>query len=442
MVVGFNGISYFGEACRQFASNVPSSVRLRQRLIALGAIMTALGGSGIAVAARADEATRALVIADERVIHSKILGQDRKIFIYHPGLVFGSREPGPYPVLYLLDGERQLPLVAGQIDFLSKTNLSMPQMIVVGIDTNHYDRLHDLTPTHSDRADPDSPIDTSPTSPTRTSGGGEAFLRFIDEELAPYIDSHYPAAPYKVLAGHSLGGLLAVHALLWRPEMFDAYVAVSPSLWWDDETLLRGASDRLGPGRLADKQLFVSISGEGGKFHEGLNRFDHLLSAHASSGLVFRYLEYPGESHASGPAAAYYDSWKFLFPAWLSPASDDTPQKTEFFYADLSKRYGYRVLPPEGIINGRAYSALRGNRTADALGFFRMNVANYPGSANALDSMGDGYAKMGQAARAAACYAQALSRDPGNTETQRKLADMRKDNNALGTASDCASGER
>ena len=437
MCWGSRETSNFGAYVWQFAACVLGFGPTCQRLTMLVAVMVALAGPGFAIAAEAEGSTRTLVIADEHVVHSRILGQDRKIFIYAPGLAFGSREPGPYPVLYLLDGDRQLPLVAGQIDFLSKHNLSMPRMIVVGIDTNHYDRLHDLTPTHSDRADPESQIDTSRTSPTRTSGGGEAFLKFIGEELVPYVDSHYPTAPFRILAGHSLGGLLTVHGLLWHPGMFDAYVAISPSLWWDDEALLRGAADQLQVGRLSNKRLFVSIAGEGGQFHEDLKRFDSLLDAHASSGLEFRYLEYPGESHASGPAAAFYDSWKYLFPAWLSPASDDTPQKTEAFYAGLSRRYGYRILPPEGIVNGRGYNALRKNRTADALGFFRMNVANYPGSANALDSMGDGYAKNGQAARAAACYAKALDVDPDSAETRQKLAALRKEDHAAGTIRDC-----
>jgi len=319
MVWGSKELPHFCRLIRQVAPSIPGFGRTRQCLTTLAAVVLALGGSGLAVAAEAGGPTQTLVIADEHLVHSRILGQDRKIFIYSPRLGFGSREPGPYPVLYLLDGDRQLPLVAGQVDFLSKSNLSMPQMIVVGIDTNHYDRLHDLTPTHSDRADPESPPDTSPTSPTRTSGGGEAFLKFIGDELIPYVDSRYPTAPFRILAGHSLGGLLTVHGLLRHPEMFDAYVAISPSLWWDDEALLRGAANHLQAGHLSNKRLFVSIAGEGGQFHEGLKRFDNLLNVHASSGLAFRYLEYPHESHASGPAAAYYDSWKFLFPAWLSP---------------------------------------------------------------------------------------------------------------------------
>lgn len=376
---------------------------------------------------------RTIPIAEERVVHSVILGEDRRVFVYTPDMAFGARQPGPYPVLYLLDGDRQLPLVAAQIDFLSKINLSMPPMIVVGIDTNHYDRLRDLTPTHSDRASPDGPLDASATSPTRSSGGGEAFLRFVGEELIPEIDRRYPTAPYRVLAGHSLGGLLTVQALLAHPDMFGAYVAISPSLWWDDAALVRGAGHALAAKRLAGRQLFLSIAGEGGQSLGVLRRFDGLLRSKPGSELGWRYREYPDETHASGPVAAYYDAWKFLFPAWLSPASDTTPQKTQAFYDALSRQYGYHVLPPEGIVNARGYAALSGGRRDDALAFFAMNLTNYPGSANAWDSMGD--ARSGDPERAAACFAEALRIDPGLEDTRRKLA-------RLGTAASGAGKEK
>lgn len=357
-------------------------------------------------------------IAEEHVIHSTVLGEDRRIYVYAPAMAFGTSEPGPWPVLYLLDGDRQLPLIAAQIDFLAKVNLSMPQMIIVGIDTNHYDRMRDLTPTRADRASPDSPAGSAPTS-----GGGDAFLRFMQTELFPYVESHYRTAPYRMLMGHSLGGLLTVHALLTRPELFDAYVAVSPSLWWDEEALIKAAPARLGKDRLKGRQLFVSISGEGGRFGEDLRRFDALLQAQAPvAGLGFRYAEYPQESHASGPVAASYDAWKFLFPVWLSPMSDSSLAQTRAFYDALSARYHYPVLAPEGIVNGRGYAAFSKGNLKDATGFFAMNIANYPASANVWDSMGD--VLVDAPKRSAACYAEALQRDASLGDTRAKLAKL------------------
>lgn len=363
-----------------------------------------------------------LLIGDTVVIHSKVLGEDRRIFIHDPGAAGEAGER--YPVLYLLDADRQFSMVAGQIDYLSRFNLSMPAMIVVGIDTNGYDRMRDLTPTHSDRSSPGASLDKSAGSPTRTSGGGEAFLRFLREEVRPYVEGRYRTAPYRVLAGHSLGGLITVHALLAHPDDFDGYVALSPSLWWDDERLIGEAPGKLVAGRLRGKRLFVSIAGEGGRFREDLNRFDQTLKAGVASGLTFTYRTYPDETHASVPAAAFYDAWKTLYPQWLSPEADRTIAQTQAFYASLSKIYGYPVAAPEGLINSRGYQSLEEKRLADAVGFFELNVADHPTSANAFDSLGDGYVAAGDKAKAAQAYRRALALNPKIADTARKLAAM------------------
>ncbi|HEX3386461.1 MAG TPA: alpha/beta hydrolase-fold protein, partial [Mucilaginibacter sp.] len=85
-------------------------------------------------------------------------------------------------------------------------------------------RMRDLTPTN--------------VPPDKSSGGGEKFTDFIKTELMPHIDSIYPTASYKMLIGHSLGGLMAINTLINHPEMFNAYVAIDPSMWWDDRKLL------------------------------------------------------------------------------------------------------------------------------------------------------------------------------------------------------------
>ena len=71
---------------------------------------------------------------------------------------------------------------------------------------------------------------------TKSSGGADKFLQFIETELMPEVEKRYRTQPFRVLAGHSLGGLFAVHALSTRPGLFNAYVAVSPSLWWDGQS--------------------------------------------------------------------------------------------------------------------------------------------------------------------------------------------------------------
>ena len=110
-----------------------------------------------------------------------------------------------------------------------------PEMIVVAV--RNTDRTRDLTPSPFT---PDPPEDGEGEdgdegdgeNPMPTAGGAGAFLDFFERELFPFVEERYRTQPYRIVIGHSFGGLFAVHALVHRPAAFDAYVAISPSLWW------------------------------------------------------------------------------------------------------------------------------------------------------------------------------------------------------------------
>ena len=166
-------------------------------------------------------------------IHSRVLNEDRKVYVHCPKVDTVDVNKR-FPVLYLMDGDNHFELVAQYADYLSRPDvLAMPKVIVVGISNTK--RTRDLTPTNSIinySGKPDS-------SSYILSGGNELFLQFIETELIPMVDKNYKSAPYKIFAGHSFGGLSAINCMLTRPDMFDAYIAVSPSLWWDKEYLLK-----------------------------------------------------------------------------------------------------------------------------------------------------------------------------------------------------------
>jgi predicted alpha/beta superfamily hydrolase len=147
--------------------------------------------------------------APERItIHSNVLNEDRPILVRMPAAAQGKKDK--YPVLYLADGDGHINEVGAIIDFLASQNRCTPIMIV-GIPNT--DRTRDLTPTHADQKnDQGVLVQTEPTS-----GGGDKFLDFIQTELFPEIEKRYPTQPYRIFAGHSLGGLLAIHALIAQP---------------------------------------------------------------------------------------------------------------------------------------------------------------------------------------------------------------------------------
>lgn len=386
-------------------------MRFAFRLISVFILLTGMAASSPRACAQVDSTTN-VKIADVVVLHSKILNEDRRLYIYTPATVSSAGAPaGPYPVMYLLDGEYQIQLVAGLVDYLSRSQRELPPMMVIGIDNNHYDRERDLTPTHSDKADPVSKPDTSPTAVTRTSGGGENFLRFVREEVMPYVEQHYSTAPFKVISGHSLGGLLSLYSLVSHPDMFNAYIAISPSVWWDDGALLREAEAKTLANAYKNKYLFLSISSEGGEFYKDIQDLNSLLQARSSlSGLSYKYAYYPEENHGSGPARAEYDALKFIFAGFFPSPKDASATLIKEYDERFLSRFGYAAPPlDEGTLIGFAYDELEDpNKVGDAIELFKMAVKYYPGSSNAFDSLGDGYAKAGNRSLAIDAYRHAI----------------------------------
>ena len=142
---------------------------------------------------------------------SKILNEDREIVISLPKEY--EKSEANYPVLYVTDGFQNIEHVSGSVELLTRTG-HIPPIIIVGIKSRN--RVRDFTYTHSEN--------------NPKSGGGKKFLAFIESELIPYIDASYRTNNFKILEGHSLGGLFTASTLLEKPDLFQAYIIMSPSL--------------------------------------------------------------------------------------------------------------------------------------------------------------------------------------------------------------------
>lgn len=186
--------------------------------------------------------------------------------------------------------------------------------MVVGIISK--DRRKDLTPTKS-ATDYFGKIDST----YNTSGGNEHFFQFMQTELIPYIEAHYKVEPYKIFAGHSFGGITTINCMLTHPAMFNAYIAISPSLWWDNKYILKLAENKLTKSASLNKKFFYSVGNEGindpNSFHTDILKFDSLIMNRTPNGLLYKYKCYPEESHMSEPIVAYYDALRFIYQDWI-----------------------------------------------------------------------------------------------------------------------------
>lgn len=385
-----------------------------------------------------------LVIGKTDSVNSAILKENRTVWIYLPNSYATSKEK--YPVIYLLDAEWNFAAFTGMVHELSEVlgNTVYPQCIVVSIPNTN--RTRDLTPTHA-TIGPDGKF----MGGMQTSGGGENFTAFLQKELIPHIDSEYRTAPYKILVGHSFGGLTAMNIFINHTDMFNSYLVIDPSMWWDSRKLLDQTKDALKQRRFAGKSLYLAIAntmsfgmdtgsvqkdtafGFGGHIRSILLLRDALQAA-KGNGLNWSYKYYGSDSHGSVPVIAEYDGLHFLlgfydFPPGFTTAIADTnaikaPDKFIIdHYENVSRHMGYTVLPPEDLVKNLAYSMLMRGSPNSAFPLFNLNIKNYPNSADAFDSMGDYYAARNDKTSAAEYYKKSLAFKE-NPVTRKKLDDL------------------
>ncbi len=352
-----------------------------------------------------------ITIAEIKIIHSTILNEDRKIYVYTP-----VNHSEPLPVVYLMDGE-MISLVAGIVDFLYKAN-QLPPMIVIGMGNYEYDRFRDLTPTHS-LLNMDG---TTDSLRGKNSGGGENFLKFVKDEVMPFVEKNYKTSPNKIFFGHSLGGLMSSYCLLNHPEMFNSYIAVSPSLWYGKESIFTNADLMFNNKNFKSKTIFFSDGDEGNEYHKGIIKLQSLLQQKKITGLRYKYIAYPEETHNSEVVKATQDGLNFIFENWKPAKSDTTVDLIVKFYQKRSEQNGFQEMPPEQLINEMGYNFLNApNKLDEAIKCFDLNTKNYPTSFNAFDSLGDGYAAKGYKEKAIVAYKKSIAINPNVEETQKKL---------------------
>jgi len=358
-----------------------------------------------------------IVIGKLDSIYSNILDESRELWIHIPESAKDSSSYEiKYPVLYLLDGPSHFSSVTGMIEQLSPAsgNMIVPEMIIVGITNTN--RSLDLTPSHVD-------IDiVSGDSIQYPSGGGNKFLDFIEMELIPHVEKTYPASSYRTFVGHSFGGLSVINALVNRQNLFNNYVAIDPSLWWDNRAFLNFADSQLSENKFDNRALYVGVANtmEAGMNIEKVQndsiadsnftvhiksiiQFVNSLETKKDNGLLFDWKYYDNDDHGSVPLITEYDALRFLF-SWykLNGVNDFFSENSRLtaqeilslinsHYVKVSDHFGYQVIPPEKFINSIGNGFMYNDMPDKAYELLYLNIQNYPKSASVFEAMGDYY---------------------------------------------------
>ncbi|HEX8215619.1 MAG TPA: alpha/beta hydrolase-fold protein, partial [Allosphingosinicella sp.] len=240
-------------------------------------------------------------------IGSKVLGMDRRITVRLP-YEYQARENAArtYPVLYLIDGgpEQDYPHIAG-IAQLSDTNPAWGEFILVGVET--VNRRSEISPAV---VDPAKYKDLGAVP-----GGSAKFRDFLRLEVMPWVKGRYRTSGRDALIGESLAGLFTMETFLREPELFDDYVAVSPSLWWEDMEYGRRAAEFLGRHGASDRSLRIYIADEGYWQEEGALKIVEALERTSPKGLRWGFFDLGDEeTHKTIFHRAAFDAIRALYP--------------------------------------------------------------------------------------------------------------------------------
>lgn len=273
-------------------------------LVFTGLILSACGNP----TSETTGASEPLIMGQTYTLPSTVLDMDRRITIRLPEgwMGYEDGEKRTYPVLYVVDGgpQQDFPHLAGLVQS-REINDTFSPVILVGIET--VNRRYQITPPASDIAAYEAELGVKP-------GGSAAFRDFIRDELKPWIEARYRTSGRDAILGESLGGLFIVETLMKEPELFDDYIAVNPSLWWENMTYGVNAETRL-PTELSGKRLYLTSAEEGHRHEAGIEALVSALGTKSSTGLLWTYSALAGqETHASAYHGAALDALRALFP--------------------------------------------------------------------------------------------------------------------------------
>jgi len=280
--------------------------------------------------------------------------------------------------------------------------------------------------------------------PTQVDGwppeaGADRFLDFIKKELIPLVESNYRVRPYRILCGHSFGGVFCIDTFLKEPDLFTTIIAISPSLSWDNHLLLKKAEISLKDIAFNKKSLFLVSSGDDIESLPALQDFTALLEKYSPKGLEWRCDLMEKEDHLSVVHPTIYNALLWLHQGWRlgeRALENMTLEQVKDHYQKLSQRYGSQVPIPEGVLFNLGYSFLnRGNHTA-AIGSFGYCIQLYPGKAAGYFGLGEVYLKMGKLELAKRNFMQAcewaektkdsLALAPAREQLNRVLEKLKK----------------
>lgn len=344
-----------------------------------------------------------LGLGTQYTLKSNILKEERPIIISLP--IGYENNNANYPVLYLLDGLGNIKHEIGTVELLTDSGI-IPPMIIVGIES--LDRSRDLTPSNAGQ----DVYGGVGEAGIPQSGGAPTFLQFLEEELIPYVESNFRTHPYRLLEGHSFGGLFSTYTLMEKPDIFDAFIIQAPALWWNKEEMTARAKTFFKSNSNLDKAIYFGIGGgDGWGMQQELKRYVQVIDENPPQNLRWKHEEVGDEDHDTSRLLLNYYGLKYVFSDLVAPEellnnySDVAFLKGE---RDLMNKYGQHARRPVSNYVDIALKLLKEENNIGAIVVFNRAVEVYPKYIGLMTNLAKLYEKTKQKNKAIETYRLAI----------------------------------
>lgn len=327
---------------------------------------------------------------------SAILNEEPKVLVAFPK----DYEKGvqKYPVIYVLDGEWNFPIVANAVKVLSD-NERIPPSIVIGV-TNS-DRNRDFT----------TKLTTNFEKPDfmKEVGGADNFLNYLEKELVPLVDKTFRTEPHRTIVGHSLGGIFAWHSLASRPQLFQSYLILDASVFWDNGIVVKEVKEFFKQNPTAKSRVFWGRDRIPREvwFPQNTELLE-FWEKNPPKNVKFKFYEMEDETHSTLVFPGTYFGLRTLYADYLIPYTEKmTLADVTNHYSTLSKEFGYEVRIPQGRITGVGNQFKTLKMFKDAIALYQIGLKSYTPSTEMLEGLAEAYEADAQPKLALETYQKA-----------------------------------
>ncbi len=343
-------------------------------------------------------------------VPSKVFNEVRKVKVSLPKGYndFPNRK---YIVAYLFDAQSDafFNFIKANVDCLTADGYISP-LILVGISSGN--RQYEFTP----KAETAQGIRYF-----KKSGGADLLALHLKNEILPVIQKNYRCNSYNIGIGHSLGGTFLTNCLIKSPEIFNAYIVISPNYHYDNEQIVHKFDSLSNRQVLSEKFLYIAY-GKGDTYEErfkpGIQKMDSLLIKKNVPGLKWQVKSLDNESHGTTAAEGIFKGFIALYKQFTLPyeqfliyINDTTKpfiESVKNYYKSQSKWAGI-LLPLVNDVNARGYYCFYLNKKDEAVEVFEWALSLYPNDINLYDSMGEIQQSKGNNKEALHYYSKGLA---------------------------------